>query len=91
MARNGSIPAFPLAVSRRIMKRAAQGEEAVVVVLRDGRPTRVFGIAQYLKMMDLPPKVKPWQHRTVRGSPDPLGAIDAGVVAPLTRERLYEE
>ena len=83
---------MPRSVARRILERAAQGEQAVVVVMRNGLPSRVFGLDDYLKMRDLPKQVKPWVHRTSKSAPpDPLGATDLGVlVSPLTREQMYE-
>ena len=83
---------MPRGVARRILERAAQGEQAVVVVMRNGLPSRVFGLDDYLKMRDLPKQVKPWEHRTSKSAPpDPLGATDIGVlVSPLTREQMYE-
>src|SRR5438445_9135834 len=87
--RHGQIPPR---VARRILQRAAQGEPAVVVVMRNGLPSRVFGLEDYLRMRDLPKQVKPWEHRTSKSAPpDPLGATDLGVlVSPLTREQMYE-
>ncbi|HMF10906.1 MAG TPA: hypothetical protein VKE94_01330 [Gemmataceae bacterium] len=84
---------MPEAVARRILDRGALGEDAIVVVMRGGVPSRVFGLDEYLKMKELPKVVKPWEHRRVpASSPDPLGAVELGLlVSPLTREQMYEE
>jgi hypothetical protein len=83
---------MPRDVARRIMKRAAEGEEAIVVTIRGGKPSRVFGYDEHRKMVELPHRVKPWEHRKGKPpTPDPLGAIDARPPRPLTRKSFYEE
>jgi predicted nucleic acid-binding protein len=83
---------MPRDVARRIMKRAAESDEAIVVTMRGGKPSRVFGYNEHRKMVELPHRVKPWEHRKERSAPpDPLGAIDARPPRPLTRKSFYEE
>jgi hypothetical protein len=93
MARKKPNEHMPRSIAKRILDRGARGENAVVVVMRDGKPSRVFGLEEYLKMKELPRTVKPWEHRQdLAQPPDPLGAMDLGLlVSPLTREHMYEE
>jgi hypothetical protein len=90
MKKNGHLPR---GVSKKLVERAARGEKVSVVVNRNGKPSRVFGLDEYLKMKKLPHQVKPWEHRKGQASvPDPLGAVDMGpLLSPLTREAMYEE
>lgn len=82
---------MPRNVARRIMKRTAESDEPIVVTVRGGKPSRVFGFKEYKKMVALPGQVKPWEHRRERKNiPDPLGAIDAKPPGPLSREDIYE-
>ncbi len=83
---------IPQAVARRIRRRAAESNEPIVVTIRDGKPSRIFGYDQYTKMVALPRQVKPWEHRKdKKATPDPLGAIDAEPPLSLTRKSFYEE
>jgi hypothetical protein len=51
----------------------------------------VFDLEKYLKMQDLPKKVKPWSRRKSKANaPEPLGSVDGRVLLPLTREHIYE-
>lgn len=84
------VRSMPNAVKQRIMRRAANGERALVVVIKNGRPSRVFGFEEYLQRKALTRKVKPWESRKRQKAPDPLGAIDSTVIAPITRETMYE-
>jgi hypothetical protein len=87
---NGAIH-FPRGVARRILARAARGEKRVVVVLKNGRPSAVWGLQEYLDRQNLTRKVKPWEQRKAeKETPDPLGAIDAEPPKDLTRESMYE-
>ena len=81
---------MPRTVARRIAQASAR-DEVVVVVPRKGKPSRVFRLEKYLKMKDLPRKVRPWEARGAKASPpDPLGAIDGRVLIPPRRENMYE-
>ena len=83
---------MPRDVARRIMKRAAESNESIVVTVRRGKPSRVFGYKKHRKMKELPLRVKPWEHRKGKAAtPDPLGAIDARPPRPLTRKSIYEK
>jgi len=83
---------MPRDVARRIMKRAAEGHESIVVTIRDGKPSRVFGYEEHRKMVELPQRVKPWEHRKGKAAPpDPLGAVDARPPRSLTRKSMYEK
>jgi hypothetical protein len=74
------------------MERAARGEKRVVVVLKNGRPTSVWGFEEYLERQELTKKVKPWKQRKAESqTPDPLGAVDAEPPGPLTRASMYED
>ncbi len=91
-ANRKAVAHMPRAVQKRIMKRTAESKEPIVVTIRDGKPSRIYGYGQYAKMVELPHRVKPWEHRKdERATPDPLGAVDAEPPRPLTRESLYEE
>lgn len=73
------------------MKRIAESDEPIVITVRGGRPSRVFGFEEYKKMVSLPGQVRPWEHRREREKKtDPLGAIDAKPPEPLSREDIYE-
>jgi hypothetical protein len=92
MAISGNGERLPRSVTRRILARAARGEEAVVLTFRKGIPSRVFGLEEYLKMRELPRQVKPWQHRKAEAAvPDPLGAVEGTLIMPVTRENIYDE
>lgn len=81
---------MPRSVSKRILERCAQ-EKVAVVVSRNGIPSRVFGLDEYLKMKNLPRKVQPWKHKKkALETPDPLGAVEGRILEPLSRERIYE-
>ncbi len=84
---------MPRKVAKRILERGARGEDAVVLTFRNGVPSRVFGLEEYLKMRELPKRVKPWEHREKPDDvPDPLGAVDLGKpLLPITREYMYDE
>jgi len=80
---------FPRAVQKRILKRCSQ-DQRVVVVPRNGKPSRVFDLESYLKTVDTANKVKPWTHRKQKSAADPLGAVAGKVVSSLRREEMYE-
>ena len=83
---------MPRNVAKRIMKRAAESNEPVVVTIRQGKPSRVFGYSEHRKMVELPHRVKPWEHRKQKKkAPDPLGAFDAAPPPSVTRKDLYED
>ncbi len=81
---------MPRGVAQRIVERSARGEVAVVVP-REGRPSRVFELRNYLKMQNLPKTVKPWTHRKgPQTPPDPLGAIEGKVLTEMSRKDIYD-
>ncbi len=84
-------PSFPRSIADRILRRARRGEKAAVVVFRRGKPSRVFGLQEYLRQREVPRKNKIWKRRrpTVPG-PDPLAAVEGRVLGPLRREDIYE-
>lgn len=85
------VKSMPHSVARRIMERCATNEPFVVVP-REGKPSRFFGVGKYNKMRELPNLVKPWEHRKkAKETPDPLGAVDADPPLGLSRKNLYEE
>jgi hypothetical protein len=90
---HASAPHFPRNVSRRILERAARGERRIVLVIdKDGRPTRVFGFDEYLARQELTKTVQPWRSRKgTSAESDPLGAIEGAPVGPLTRDQIYED
>jgi hypothetical protein len=82
---------MPRGVGKRIAKRIAKNNEPVVVTSRDGKPSRVFGLEEYRKMVELPNRVRPWEHRKQKAAaPDPLGAVDAEAPVGLSRKDLYD-
>jgi len=82
------MPSLPRRVAERIARRGA-GNRVVVVVFRNDS-ARVFGWDEYLKMKDLPRKVRPWARRARRGAPDPLGAVRGKVRSSLRRSEIYD-
>jgi restriction endonuclease Mrr len=87
----GQVESMPRAVARRIMARCARGEKKLVVVAKNGKPSSVFGFDEYLKMQELPRKVKPWTGRKPPPRPsDELPSIDSGITMPLQRKDFYE-
>ncbi|MEA2627276.1 MAG: hypothetical protein QOD06_3321 [Candidatus Binatota bacterium] len=80
---------IPAAVARRIRERARQNK-ALVITIRDGKPSRVYGFDEYLKMKALPQKVRPWTHRRDAKPVDPLGASPGRVRSRLRRADIYE-
>lgn len=80
---------FPEAVQKRILKRCAGGQP-VVVVPRNGQPSRVFSLESYLKAVETAGKVKPWNRRKKKTALDPLGAVPGRVLSSLRREEMYE-
>lgn len=82
---------MPRSVGKRIAKRIAKTNQPVVVTSREGKPSRVFGLDEYQKMVELPNRVRPWEHRKQKAAtPDPLGAVDTVPPAGLSRKDLYE-
>lgn len=83
---------LPRKISRRILDRAARGEKKVVVVMRNGIPSSVWGFNEYLARQELTRQVEPWKHKMPKAeTADPLGAIEGKPVGPVTREEIYEE
>jgi hypothetical protein len=82
---------MPHNISKKILDRCAQNKP-VVVVPRNGKPSRCFGLEQYQKMQKQPLKHKPWERRKSRGenAPDPLGAVPGGVRSALSRREIYD-
>ncbi len=92
--RNDRQPDSPLPrnVAKRIANRIAENNQPVVVTSRNGKPSRVFGYDEYTKMVELPHRVKPWEHRKqTKATPDPFGAVDAEPPVRLTRKDLYDK
>ena len=80
---------MPRSVQKRIVEKSAKGQ-VVVVVPREGKPSRVYKLDKYLKMMEQPKKHKPWSYRKQPATKaDPLGAIDGSVRSSLRREDIY--
>jgi hypothetical protein len=78
-------------VLRRIRKRAARGEKRVVVTIRNGLASSVWGFDEYLDHIALAKQVKPWRGNQAKTkTPDPFGAIDAAPPHPLTRASMYD-
>ncbi|MGE3809381.1 MAG: hypothetical protein AB7K24_32355 [Gemmataceae bacterium] len=76
-------------VARRILQRFADGEKAVVVTGKNGSPKTVYGFDEYIRMKELPKKVKPWEHRQDRRS-DEIPIVDAPILIPISRDNIYE-
>ncbi|MEK7136715.1 MAG: hypothetical protein AAB853_00350 [Patescibacteria group bacterium] len=93
MKQRKKFSSMPRRVSKRILDHGTHNGEPVVLVFREGKPSRVFALHAYLKMQEHPTIVQPWKHRKDRTKeqPDPLGAVDMGTISlPMTREHLYE-
>ena len=83
---------LPRSVSRQILARAARGEKNVVVVIKNGKPSSVWGFNEYVARKELTKTVKPWKNRKLKTDvPDPLGAVDGAPIGLLTRDQIYEE
>ena len=83
---------IPRSVARSLLKHGAQGAKKVVVVFRRGIPSRVFGYEEHQRIVALPKEVEPWRYRQAQtGSPDPLGAVGGRLLAPLSRQAIYEQ
>lgn len=81
---------IPKMLARRLLKRLSE-EKAVVVTSRNGKPSRVFRLDEYLKRKELPSRVKPWQARKPeQKAPDPLGAEEGKVLGSLSRSEIYD-
>ena len=83
---------MPRAVADKVLARCAK-DEPVVVVPKNGKPSRVFSLEKYLKMKEQPKKHKPWRHRKQKDEvPDPLGTAhwNARILMPLDREHIYD-
>ena len=81
---------IPQEVQRRILRRGARGDQAVVLTLKNGLPSRVFGVEEYLQRQQLPRRVQPWKYRRQATTPDPLGAADGTVLGSLSRSEIAE-
>ena len=80
-------------IGRRIRERAAMNQPFVVVP-KNGKPSRTYGLDEYLRMQKHPLRHKPWNHRSAAHAavtPDPLGAIPGKPVRSLSRRDIYEE
>ena len=83
---------LPQRVAKRIRERAARGERAVVVIIKDGEPRSVWGVREYLERQQLGRKVGQSRKGARKASADPLGAVDMGkILVPLTRENIYAD
>lgn len=83
---------IPKAISKRIAERGLH-ERAVVVIFRKGRPLRVFGLEEYLRMKRLPAALKPWLKRRRGKGADPLAPFrvaNGRVLKKLRRSEFYE-
>jgi hypothetical protein len=82
---------MPPGVSKRILQRCA-ANEPIVVVPRNGTPSRCFGLEEYHRMQRHPLKHKPWERRAAGRAvtPDPLGAVKGKVRSLMRREDIYE-
>lgn len=83
---------MPHSVARKIRERAATNEPFVVVP-KNGKPSRTYGIEEYLRMQRHPLLHKPWNYRavaTTEKTPDPLGAIRGKPARSLSRQDIYE-
>jgi len=76
-------------VSRRIAARC-KTSTAVVVVSRNGKPSRVYDLRTYLQRAEQTKRSKPWKGRKRMNTIDPLGAVDGRVVGSLRREAIYD-
>jgi hypothetical protein len=83
---------IPYRVAQKIRQRAARNE-TFVVVSRNGKPSRIFGLEEYDRMRQHPLRHKPWTSRAVAkaAAPDPLGAVEGKPAGPLSREEIYED
>lgn len=97
MRKQPAEPPLPRNVARNIVRRAAQaaadGETALVLTVRQGKPSRVFGLKEYLKIKESALAATPHKRRKeLQDIPDPLGAVDLGtLLLPITRENMYDE
>jgi hypothetical protein len=80
---------IPQKVARRIRDRA-RTHDTLVVTIRDGKPSRVYGFEEYLKMRALPEKVRPWTHRRDAKPVDPLRAAPGRIRSRLRRADIYD-
>ncbi len=80
---------IPGEVEKRILKRCSEGKP-VVVVPRNGKPSRVFSLESYLKAAETAARVKPWARRKQAAPEDPLGAVSGRVVSSVRRAEIYE-
>jgi hypothetical protein len=79
-------------VARRIRERAAKNEPFVVVP-KNGKVSRTFGLKEFQRMQKQPLRHKPWNSRAAakRANPDPLQAVEGKPIHSLSREHIYEE
>jgi hypothetical protein len=75
-------------VARSVEERCARNEVAVVVP-REGQPSRVYGLEEYLRMQEVPRKNKPWEHRKSKRRKSVIPSVPGKILIPLTRENLY--
>lgn len=80
-------------ILRRAAKGAAHGEKAIVLTLKkDGSPSVVYGLEEYLRKSEIAKQIKPWKHRKKQDAvPDPLGAVDGKIIGSLSRSEIYDE
>lgn len=82
---------MPQGLRRRVMRRWAQGERPLVLAGHGSKPTKVYGLEEYKKMMAHPQRHKPWEQRKANRKADPLGAVEGTVHGRVSRKRIYEE
>ena len=93
LASHVKIKNMPHNVARKIRERAALNEP-FVVVSKNGKPSRTYGLEEYLRMQKHPLRHKPWNSRAAANSAaitDPLGAIPGKPRRSLSRQDIYEE
>ncbi len=81
--------AIPKRVERRIIKRCEEGE-VIVIIPRDGRAARVYGLQEYLTLKGGPRRHQPWTGRAKPKRVNPLGSVKGRVLGSLSRKHIYD-
>lgn len=80
---------FPQDVARRMLERG-KASKVLAVVMKNGRPSRVYDLRTYLRRIEQTKRQEPWRKRKAEDAPDPLGAVLGRIKTSLSRRVIYD-
>ncbi|MEK7767780.1 MAG: hypothetical protein AAB368_16240 [bacterium] len=80
---------FPSSIARRMLERG-KASKVLAVVIKNGRPSRVYDLQAYLRRVEQTKRLKPSRFRKTATAPDPLGAVHGKIKTSLSRRLMYD-